>query len=909
MQSMNGLARQIRRRTRSSHLPYAILPAAQRRLQSSVPASADVVIVGGGIIGSGVAMQLGRRGVRAVVLEQNTLTAGTTWHAAGLVGSIKGSQVVSAMAAYSAQFYKTLPEVGWHNTGSLSLARNDDEIETLLKTKQIATYLGNEVREVSREEIKVINPFVDLTGVVGGLYAPNDGIVNPADVSLAMSKFATADGATFHEGVRVNGFRTDGRRCVGVSTSAGEIACSHVLLAGGVWAPELVRMLYPDGRNRLPVATVPHQYAIFDKIDGVGNHLPVTRDLSGCFYMKPEVGGFMLGIFERDPFPTLPTVVQERNRTRVTPSDASHEVYEQDFDKFGPHFEFALDVFPALQTVGLKDTLHGPDTHSVDHECILGRLWGFDNAFVASGFNSQGIQTAPGVGLVMSEWMLDGQPHSFEGVNFAGADVMRFWPEFGEDAEFCTLRATEGYGSFLGTHYPREVMESARGRRVLPLHNKLKAKGAIFAEGFGWERAMYFPRAGEDATREPTVWASRGARNVEVEVPAYSFRARDAGWFSAEARECRLARESVGVIDLSSFGKFRVRGADALSKLQYVCTADVDRPVGSVVYTFACNDRGGIIGDLTVVRVAEDEFYLVTVSAQPAVFADHLDRYLQGVSVEEVTEDHAVIAVMGPESLGVLQGLDGGAAFDNERFPILQGRTLQLEGEDVLALRVSFVGELGWELHCPASIAPRLYDAVFESASRLGVECGDVGAYALLECLRTEKMFLHYGHDISQQHTPLEAGGAFAVKLKTEVDFLGRDALAAQRVAGIKRRLVSVELEDSSASLWGGHGSELIYRDGQVCGFLTSGGYSHTLGKPIGLGYVEGDKVTKQWIEAGTYEIGVTARSAGGVQIQRFPARVSMKALVDPKGQRFRGIYESVVPQRGSAEKSAKVFA
>lgn len=866
--------------------------------------AADVVIVGGGVIGCATARNLALRGASVVLLEQNQLTSGTTWHAAGLMGTLKGGSMMQTLATFGKKTYEQMNDettgkslVGYSNTGSLGIARCADSMEQLVRQVQTARGIGiDQHRIVTPEEIKSIHPFLSVDGVVGGAYSPDDGIVNPADVAIMMAKDARAHGAMIMENTECIGMDLDqgGRRVVKVHISSGEsISCGHAVLCGGAWTKKLSTMVF--GENRIPVAMMPHQYVIFDKTEGVGNHLPVVRDIHNKYYLKPEVSGFMVGIFEGEPLEHLPDIVRERNSNVVQmPRSAAHEVYPESMEKMGRWLEAAMDHVPALTEVGVKQWLHGPDTHSADHHPIIGKMPSSDNCYIATGFNSQGIQCGPGTGRALTEFILDGAPHSL-GCDFSGADPSRFFQGLCEDADWVETRAAEGYGRTYSVHLPLEIFESARSRRFSPLHEQSLKSGAIFGETYGWERPLYYPKKEERMRRsEPTCWTDPSIDSLPHETLSYDRKSSE--YFAAEQRECLAARQSAVLFDLSSFGKLCISGPRSLDIMQMCMTADMDKECGAVTYTLFCDERGGILGDLTVTRTAKDEFYLVTLANQPAKVADQVRRVAEQMnicpeafSLRDVTEESAVLALNGPRSREILAPLTD-TPIDNGAFPPGSAQRMTIGGVDLLALRVSFAGELGWELHCSAGEAAKLHAALAASTGADGLQ--PAGYFALLNSLRVEKGFVHYGADISMTETPLEVGLAFTCKIKEgAADFVGKAAILEQRKLGWNKRLVSVQvLGDASVSLFG-HEEELLYRGGELVGALTSGGFSHTLGCPIGLGFVHGpSKVPLAWLKSGSFEVEAPVRTASGdVELRRFPVAVSTKCLVDPNGDRVRG--------------------
>jgi len=841
-----------------------------RRFSSSVPSHVETIVIGGGVIGACSSFHLAKAGSQVLVLEQNTLTSGTTWHAAGLVGTLKGGSATSEMVMKSIEVYKDMPNVGWYNSGSLTLVRDEDAFHAQVKNKQISDFLGNVANILTPSECKEVHPFLNLDGIICGVHMPHDGIINPADVTQEMVRRARALGVTFKENCRVLDIKTEGRKILGVSTSDGDITCDRLLVACGQWTPQICAL----AGEVVPQAIAPHQYICFEAMEGVHNHLPVVRDLLGRIYVKPEVGGFMVGVFEGDSQKFLPEGVRERNQKGHIPHSAEFELFEDDYDKSGIGLEAALELIPELQNTGIKQWLHGPDSHAIDHGAIMGRFPNKDNLYVASGFNSQGIQSGYGAGMAMKEWMLDGLPHSFHS-DFWECDVGRFDPAFGKDKAYSEARACEGYSMFYAVHYPTEPWHSARNFKFSPVHNELLNGGAMMGDGFGYERPAWFSRESDSKSKESE----------------FSFDQRRVSWWNSVREECLDCRERCAVFDMSPFSKVKVKGKDALKFLQWVCSSDIKKPVGSITYGLMCNEKGGVIADQTVYRISEDEFYVVIPSTLRFAIFGHMQNESQRfdeVKLEDVTDSIGVLAVMGPQSREILQSLTS-TSLENESFPFGTGKEIEIGGHVVQALRVSFAGELGWELHFPQNVGGNLLGQVVDKGAR------NAGMLALLNSLRVEKQFPHFGHEISPQFTALDSSLGFACKLKTEINFLGRDALLEQQKAGVKTKTVSVSIPDSGPeiSLWG---HEVVYRDDEVVGFLTSGGYSHTLDRPIGLASISATdrpKITKKWIESGNFSVGVS--DFDNLGIRRIPVEVSLSALVDPKMKRVHGTDGSII--------------
>eukprot|EP00392_Amoebophrya_sp_AT5.2_P006098 g6108.t1 len=917
----SSVASKVTSRLASRRPPTTSSGRLSSRVFSSNAASAatsetfDAIVVGGGVAGVNCAHAFAKRKQKVLLLEQNTLTSGSTWHAAGLVTHFKGSPLIAELAEKGGAVYREMEEIGWHPTGSLAISRSDETAENLLQACQQGWYQGHTHHLIEHlEGAQKVHPF--LHNPRGdfrlAIHSPYDGIVNPADCTMAVAKRARAVGAVIKEHTQVVGFTLSDCRtkitgvkiqkhdasAAAAGRAAGDknaadaegvtqvvplSASGNVVIAASAWTRGLCKEFLSEP---LPLGYAPHQYTIFNQIAGVSNSLPVVRDFDGRYYCKPEVGGFMVGIFEGQPIPHIPDFVLERSISAEVPSTAEHELYEESLEKAGPEFELALEAFPVLGNTEIKQWLHGPDTHTPDHGFLLGPLIGIDNCFSAGGFNSQGIQTGPAVGEAICEWALEGYPHSFAN-HFEDCKLARFNPDICAEDEWVAYRALESYGGTYLPHMPREADESVRGLALKsPFYEMLKADGGVFSEAFGWERCMYFDRNLEKRETEWMTLTPHPSSAVSVPREQLAFEYKESGWFAHEQAEAVHCRNACVAFDMTPFGKISVKGEDALKLLQYAVTSDLKNAAkgrttdGSIVYTGFCNDEGGLLGDLTVCRMSAQEFYCVVPAADPFEFVRHLracaDRLninlKQGtVAVENVTNSRATLAIMGPQSRAVFEKAYPGCDFSDDKFP---ASTLQVLEDGVAALRVSFAGTLGWELHMRNEQADAVYKKMFAAAKDASVDLRNAGMFALLNSLRMEKSFIHNGHDCDPLCTPHEAGLAFTCdkfddeKKKLVLDdFRGKAKLAEKKknLSHMNKRLCSFLLEDRNMSPHG-HYADILYRDGVKVGYLTSVGYSHTLDRPFGLGYVdlpnldqengkEVRKKPKKWLEGGSYEL------------------------------------------------------
>ena len=810
-----------------------------------LPRSARVVIIGGGVIGCSVAYHLTKLGISDVVLlERRQLTCGTTWHAAGLVGQLRGSQRMTQLAKYTAELYRGLEAetgqaTGFKQTGSISIATNAARFEELKRNASMARIFDLQVDVITPEEVKERYPLVNTEDVLGAVYIPSDGKANPVDVTQALAKGARTGGALIREDCKVLAIRHDGERVTGVKTDAGEITADAVVLCAGMWTRDLAASI---GVN-VPLHACEHFYIMTEAFAGVTPDLPVLRDYDACAYYKEDAGKILLGAFEPNAKPWGMDGI---------PEDFSFDELPEDFDHFEPILTQAMHRMPALADVGIQTFFCGPESFTPDVRYHLGEVPELANCFVAAGFNSIGIQSAGGVGQVLAEWIRDGRPPP----DLWEVDVRRNLP-FQGNRNYLRQRVSETLGLLYAMHWPFHQPETGRGARRSPIHDRLVARGACHGVAFGWERPNWFAPDGMDARYE----YSYGRQN----------------WFEPSAQEHRAVREAVGLLDQCSFAKFRLQGRDACRVLGQVAANHVDVAPGRVVYTQWLNERGGIEADLTVTRLAADDFLIVT-SGEFQVRDFHwLKRHIPDDAhavLTDVTSGLSMLGVMGPRARDLLQSLSPDD-LSNDGFPFGTSREIELGFAVVRASRISYVGELGWELYIATEFTPGVFDVLVEAGEPYGLR--QTGMHAM-NSLRIEKAYRHYGHDITDADTPLEGGLGFAVKFDKPGGFIGRDALKRQKEAGLNKRLVQFVLSDPDPMLYR---NEPIWRDGELAGYVRSAMYGHTLGSAVALGYVENpDGVDADYVNSGSYEIEIA-----GV---RYPATASLRPLYDPKSERIK---------------------
>jgi 4-methylaminobutanoate oxidase (formaldehyde-forming) len=808
----------------------------------TLPTQAQIIVIGGGIIGCSTAYHLARdHKADVLLLEQGKITSGSTWHAAGLVGQLRSSASITKVLKYSVDLYKGLAaetglDTGWKMTGCLRLATTQDRWTEYKRLATTARSFGMDMELVSADEVKRMWPLLDTSDLIGASWLPTDGQASPSDITQSLAKGARMHGTKIVEGVTVTGFRMDGRRISHVETTQGDIACDKVVNCGGMWARQLGAM----AGVAVPLHPVKHQYIITEKIDGLSPDAPTLRDPDRRTYFKEEVGGLVMGGYEPNPQGWV---------TGDIPPNWEFRLFDDDFDHFGQHLEQAIARVPALEHTGVKQMINGAESFTPDGNFILGPAPECDNMYVGAGFNAFGIASGGGAGWVLAEWVMRGEAP----LDLWAVDIRRF-SGLHRDRDWVATRTLEAYGKHYTVAFPHEEYDSGRPRITSPLYARLQSKGAVFGSKLGWERPNWFAPAGVEARDH----YSMGRQN----------------WFGPVGDEHAHVRAHAGVFDQSSFAKYELSGPKAAEALEAICANRVARDVGRLTYTQLLNSRGGIEADLTVARLAEDRFYIVTGTGfrthDFGWIADHLPK--SGVSFEDVTEGWGTLSLMGPRARDILAAVTAEDA-SNAALPFGSARILTISGVKVRALRVTYVGELGWELHCPINQLGEVYDALMAADPALR----PVG-YRALESLRLEKGYRAWSSDITPNDTPFEAGLGWAVKLKSTTPFLGRSALEAAHGKPLTKSLMTFTVEDQTAVLVG---RETILRDGQAVGYLTSGGYGYSIGKRIGLGYVRNQAgVTEPWLTAGRYALVIAGAET--------PASLSLKPLIDPEGARIK---------------------
>ncbi len=813
---------------------------------ADLPSKADAVVIGGGIIGLSTAYHLCRRGLTdVVVLERQQVASGTTWHAAGLIGSVRPSEILHRQIHRIYDFIRDVEEesgqpTGFRRVGSLWIAQETERWAEIRRLHDQTRLWGPETRLLTPGEIGDLYPLIDTEGLVGGMHAPGEGWISPVDFAQAVAKAARGRGARVIEHCEATGIHVEQGRVAGVQCGEHRIETALVANCAGLWGRHVGLLAGID----VPLQAVEHYYAVTEKSDQIPRDLPVLRDQTSCAYIKEDAGSILVGAFEREARPVA---------LESLPTDFSFGELDGDFEgQFLPVLEAAMERLPILRTLGIRKLFCGPESFTPDGRVALGASDDVDGLFACAGCNSQGIQSAAGFGGMLADWMVDGhQP-----CDLSHIDLLRNEP-FMNAPTYVWRRSVETLGLLYDHHFPYRQLATERGVRRSPIHDQLAARGACFGEVAGYERANWF--------------APEGVK------PAYRYSFAAQNWHPHSAAEHMAFREGVGLIDLSSFAAFKVAGPDSCKALQRICSADVDVPPGRIVYTHWLNDRGGIESDLTVAREADDCYQITTGVAVRrrdwAWLSSHLDPDERHVAID-VSAAVSMLGVFGPRSRALLESVTG-LTLDSASCPYGAWLEAAVGAAPASLMRTCFAGGLGWEVQVSAEFAGHVFETLLTAGEGHGIRL--CGMHALDSC-RIERGFVHYGHEVSPDENPFQVGLGFVCNFE-KGEFIGRDAALRHLDAGVGSqtgRLASVLLKDSAPLLYGG---EPILRDGKPVGYVTSGAYGHYLGASVGLGWLRnGQGVSADWVEAGDYAVLVESEEA--------PARVSLKPFFDGRQAR-----------------------
>ena len=815
-------------------------------MENTIPKEASIVVIGGGVIGCSTAYHLAKYGWENVVLiEKNQITSGTTWHAAGLVTTLRDTESQTKLAQYSLKLYDELEKetgqaTGFIQCGSIQLATSKDKAEEMRRGCAMARSFGVENSEVSPSEVKDLFPLAFTDDLESAFYFPEDGRVNPADVTQALAKGARNRGVLIKENTEFLGFEKAGDVIRGVQTSKGFIKTDHVVLCPGMWGYELGRKV---GVN-IPLQAAEHYYLISEPIDGVSNKLPILRDPGRCAYAREEAGKILLGFFEPNAAAWS---------TKKIPEDFCFGEIQPDWDRMEKHIEVGMQRLPILFETGIRQFFCGPESFTPDHNYLMGRAPNIKNLFVGCGFNSLGILSGGGAGHVLSRWLTD----QIQPMDIWDVDIRRV-PECYNNKSFIVDRTSESLGIAYQMHWPNRQWETGRNLKKSVLHNKLEKIGGVFGQSAGWERVNWFADSDQKAKYE------------------YDFFKQN--WFENNRKEHEAVREHVGIFDQSSFSKFLVQGHDSVRVLNKLATTDLDKPVGKVMYTQFLNNVGGVEADLTITRLSETEFLVVTA----AFTATHVFSWIkekiehgQFCVITDVSGAYSMLNIQGPKSRQLISSLTDPSIMSNDLFPFGTSKTLEIGYQTALAVRISYTGELGYELYIPTEMTEYVYDQIVEEGAKFNLKhCG----YHALNSLRIEKAYREWSHDMGPRDTITECGLQFTCDWSKPGGFIGKDYLEKNKQDLASRKLIQFKLKDSNALLF--H-NEPIIRNGKQVGYIASAGYGFTVGSSIGLGYVNNKEgVDDDFILNGEYYIEQADR--------RYDAVPSIKPFYDPKSVRTR---------------------
>ncbi len=809
-----------------------------------IPDQAQLVIIGGGIVGCSLAYHLTKIGwSNVVLLERKELACGTTWAAAGLLTQLRQNPEMTNLAKYGIECFAGLEAetgmaTGFRQNGALAVCQTEARKKELLRAAAMARAFNIEMHEVSLKEAGDLVPGMSTDDLLAAFYLPKDGVTNPIETTRALAKGAKMGGAKIFENVMVTDIKLEKGAVCGVTTDQGDIKSEYVVNCAGMWGRQIGQMVNVS----VPLYAAEHMHAVTLPIEGLKKHFPTVRDFDGVTYFKSESDGILFGGFE---------AVSKPWGMKGISNDIMYHELQEDWDQFQTFMDSALKRFPAMETAQIRHLSVVPESFTPDSAFMIGAAPGIKNFFVACGMNSVGIQSSAGIGRALSYWIDQGHPTE----QLWPVDVKRYFP-WQQNARYLHDRIVEAVGVLYHHHYPNRQRTTARPVICSPIHDCLAANGAAFSQNAGWERADWFAPQGVE--------------------PVHQYNWGKPNWFEYQGEEHMAVRDGVGLYDLTSMGKFLVQGRDAEQVLQKLCSNDIAVPVGKVVYTPVLNERGGFETDVTVTRFSEDTFFIVTAAATVVHDYDHFKRPIPEdarAAITDVTHAYAMLAIMGPKSRDLLQALTP-ADLSNDAFPYGTAKEIDIAYARPWAMRMSYVGELGWEFYIPTNFTLAVFDAILEEGKKIGLRL--VGMQAV-NSLRLETGYRHWESDITPDDTPYEAGLGFGVKLDKD-DFIGKTALLKQKEEGIKRKLVMFTLQDPNIMLYG---SEPIYRDGVWMGNMTSGAYGFKVGSAVGMGYVKSEQtITEDWILNGKYEIEVEGKM--------IPAKVHIRSPYDPKNERTK---------------------
>ena len=809
--------------------------------KSDLPNEAEIIIIGGGIVGCSIAYHLAKKGVKDVVLiERKQLTCGTTWHAAGLVSMLWPTPTLTNLAKYCHELYASLESetgqaTGYKRIGSVSLARNSERLEELKRNSSMAKVFGVTSKMINNNELESLYPGINTDGVIGTLYIEKDGQTNPIDTTMALAKGARSMGVEIIENTLVDDIIVENDIAIGVRCNKKNIKGKKIILTGGLWSRDIAKKI---GVN-LPLYACEHYYVVTEAMSGLTPR-PVMRDFDKGIYFKEDAGKMLIGWFEKNAIGCPMSKIS---------SDFSFDEFPVDMDHIEPYLMAAMETFPEIAETGIRTFFNGPESFTNDNLHLMGPTPEIENFYVACGMNSKGIAAAGGLGKIFADWLIDGYPSG----EITETDVRRN-NSIQTTQSYVESRIPEALGHTYAMHWPFYQYQTARNLWQSPLHNTLTKEGACFGEVGGFERANWFSKDGVDAEYK------------------YSYKRQN--WFKFYAEEHLAVRKSVGVYDISSFGKFRVTGKNAQQELQYISCANIDVEPGKVVYTQWLNERGGIEADVTIARLNENTFDVITSISSLQRDWSYLQQNLKNdTQLTNITLDYGCLSVQGPQSRSLLQALVD-VDLSNDHFKFSTGKYTELLGLKIWIQKLSYVGELGWELFIPSAKVKKIYLAIKEEGKKYNIR--DVGMHAL-NSLRLEKGYRHWGHDIAAEDNLIEAGLSFIAKPNAG-DFIGKDAFLYAKSQGLPaRRLVQFKLDDPEPLLY--HNEPIVMNE-DIVGYLSSAMYGHSLGRAIGMGYVKAPALTTEKLNNANFEIEIAT--------ERYSAQASLRSLYDPNNEKLK---------------------